>query len=61
MATLLYEQFIHFTTQHSAFEHLAACLTVFSELLPGLIVTCWVNFRENYLHEHELQLSDYNI
>ena len=25
------------------------------------IVTRWVNFRENHLHEHELQLSDYNI
>ena len=21
----------------------------------------WVNFRENHLQEHELQLSDYNI
>ena len=21
----------------------------------------WVNFRDNHLHEHELQLSDYNI
>ena len=25
------------------------------------IVTRWVNFREKHLHEHELQLSDYNI
>ena len=25
------------------------------------IVTRCVNFRENHLHEHELQLSDYNI
>ena len=25
------------------------------------IVTHCVNFRENHLHEHELQLSDYNI
>ena len=24
-------------------------------------MTRWVNFRENHLHEHELQLSDYNI
>ena len=25
------------------------------------IVIRWVNFRENHLHKHELQLSDYNI
>ena len=25
------------------------------------IVTRWVNFREKYLHKHELQLSDYNM
>ena len=25
------------------------------------ILTCWVNFREKHLHEHELQLSDYII
>ena len=25
------------------------------------IVTRWVNFRENHLHEHELKLSDYNV
>ena len=24
-------------------------------------MTRWVNFRENHLHENELQLSDYNI
>ena len=24
-------------------------------------MTCWENFRENHLHENELQLSDYNI
>ena len=30
----------------------------FLELLPCNIVTRWVNFRENHLHEHELQLSD---
>ena len=25
------------------------------------IVTPYINFRENHLHEHELQLSDYDI
>ena len=25
------------------------------------IVTHWVNFREKHLHEHDLQLSDYNM
>ena len=25
------------------------------------IMTRWVNFRENHLHEHKLQLSDYDI
>ena len=24
-------------------------------------MTRWVNFREKYLHKHELQLSDYNM
>ena len=24
-------------------------------------VTRWMNFRENHLHEHDLQLFDYNI
>ena len=24
-------------------------------------MTCWVNFGEKHLHEHELQLPDYNI
>ena len=53
----------HFTTQHTAFEQSAAWLSVFLELLPGLIpfVTRWANLSENHLHEHELQLSDYNI
>ena len=27
----------HFTPQHTAFEQLAACLSVFLELSPGLI------------------------
>ena len=27
----------HFTPQHTAFEQSAACLSVFLELLPGLI------------------------
>ena len=25
------------------------------------IATHWVNFRDNHLHEHDLQLSNYNI
>ena len=24
-------------------------------------VACWVNFKENNLHEYELQFSDYNV
>ena len=30
--------FDHFTPQHTAFEQSAACLSVFLELLPGLIL-----------------------
>ena len=42
LAILLYEQFFtfhtdHFTPQYTAFENLAACLSVVSELLPGFI------------------------
>ena len=25
------------------------------------VVTRWINFRKKQLHEHELQLSDYDI
>ena len=55
----------HFTPQHTAFEQSAACLSVYLELLPGLILftilTRWVNFRENHFHEYKLQRSDYDI
>ena len=42
MATLLYEQDIHitsdhFTPQHTAEEQSEACFSVFLELLPGVI------------------------
>ena len=39
----------------SLFRHTSWFDTVYN------IVTRWVNLRENHLHEHELQLSDYNI
>ena len=52
----------HFTPQHTAFEQSAACLSVFSELLPGLIafpvlwhagwtleITICMNMNYNYL------------
>ena len=56
----------HFTPQQTAFEQSAACVSVFLELLPGLIplAILWhagFNFRENHLHEYELQISDCNI
>ena len=42
LAILLYEQFIHLTQitlrPKTAFEHLAACLSVVLELLPGFIL-----------------------
>ena len=42
-----------------SFEHSAACLSVVFKLLPGLILFAMVNFREKYLHKHELQLYNY--
>ena len=35
--TIYTSHIAHFTPQHTAFEQLAACLSVFLELLPGLI------------------------
>ena len=54
------------TPQHTAFEQSAACLSVFFIATSWFDTDCnvatrWVNFRDNHLHEHELQLSDYNI
>ena len=44
------------------FKQSTACLSVFLESLPGLIPFAWGNFsKKKQLHEHELQLSDYNI
>ena len=55
----------HFTSQHTAFEHSAAC---FSVILVTTwfyfvcnIVTRWANYWEKHLHNYELQLSDYNM
>ena len=47
--------------QHTAFEQSAACLSVSWFDAICNIVTQWVNFRKKHLHEHELQLSGYNI
>ena len=44
----------HFTPQHTAFEQFW-----FDTVCN--IVTRWVTFRENHLHDPELQLSDYKI
>ena len=55
----------HFTPQNTAFEQATACLSVVFQSLPGSIpfTILWVlgEFREKHLHEHELQLSGYNI
>ena len=56
----------HFTPQHTALEQSPACLSVFLELLPGLIpfATFWDagwTLENMHLHEHEPQLSDDNI
>ena len=54
----------HFTPQLTAFEQSATCLSVVLVTLWFYtvcnIVKRWVNFRF-FLHEYELQLSDYNI
>ena len=64
LATLLYEQFIHLSLitlrpniqlSSNLFRVTSWFYTVYN------IVTRWMNFRENHLHEHELKLSDYNI
>ena len=70
LAILLCEQFIHLkqitlrpnkqllsTLQHANQSFLSYFLVLFALN----IVTQWVNFREKQLHEHELQLSDYNM
>ena len=47
--------------------YLSKALTCMKTFLKPLLdtvnnaVTCWMNFRENHLHEHDLQLFDYNI
>ena len=56
----------HFTPQHTAFEKSTACLSVFLESLPAFIpfAILWhagLTLEKKQLHEHELQLSDYNI
>ena len=70
-ATLLYEHIIHLTLitlkpnvqllsnrQHAYhFISLFRVTSWFNTVCD--IVTRWVNFKENYLHEHELQLSGY--
>ena len=70
LATLLYGQFIHltyhFTPQHTAFEQSAACLSVFLELLPGLIPTekfmlASKSFLKIYLTPVKTQLLQYNL
>ena len=31
------------------------------QTLAVINLTHWVNFRENHLHKHELELTDYNM
>ena len=70
LAILLYEQFIHLTqttlcpniqflsTQQRAYHSFLVTSSFDSVCIT---VTRWVNFGEKHLHEHELQLSDYNM
>ena len=70
LAILLYEQFKHltrinlrpntqfFSTQQRAYQ--SFLVTSWFEFVC-VTVKRWVNFREKHLHEHELQLSDYNV
>ena len=70
MAILLYEQFIHLT--NITLRPNIQLLSDGQHAYQSFLVTSWfytvcktvtrrVNFREKHLHEHELQLSDYNI
>ena len=70
MATLLYEQLIHLTKITlrpniqllSNPQHAYQSFRVTSWFdTANNAVTRWMNFRENHLHEHDLQLFDYNI
>ena len=60
LTTLLYK-----TPQNTALGNSAACLSVCLELLQGLIPLQYCDtlgeLYKNQLHEHALQLSDYNI
>ena len=52
----------HFTPQHTTGSMLIRLFRVTSWFDTVCnIVTRWVNFRENHLHEHKLQYSDYDI
>ena len=68
LAIMLYEQFIYIshrliyvqflsTQQHAYQSSLVTCW--FNSVC--VTVTRWVNFREKYLHEYELQLFDHNV
>ena len=63
LAILLYEQFIQLT-QIPLRPNIQFLSTHFW-LLPWFDLVCntvtrWVNFKEKHLHEHEIQLLDYN-
>ena len=57
----LYISYIdHFTPENTAFEQSAAYLSVLLRVTSSFDTVCnIVTRRENHLHEHELQLSDY--
>ena len=47
-----------FMSQHTVFEYSFLVTSQFD--LVCNTVTRWMNFKEKHLHEHEIQLLDYN-